>query len=546
MKRRRREAGGGEIALMAVITKAMGAFLVLVVIMLPHYTFVLKANQTAEKAQDQINQAMSKAEAVADALKKGRLTDEEIDKLLAEIADIKRQLEELKFKVAALKNELDQSHAEIARLQKKQAELEAEIARLREEVEKLKNADMPTTVAVVSWKSCPGGRIDMQVQSNSEARGGKRPVVERRKQDRFWANERKSAARTDFADGDAGNLIWESPDPPGPERLEVWVKLLNPVPIAGVEERSCNVLGTIMSRSGKQESFDVLLSESRPMARGLVVDRVEDGTLTRVQGDDWKQRYEEVFASPCEGLLCTFRGDGKQPLDLTQLRATFIADAKSRISVSEQSAGMIFDLIAENRLPIGEAFVWLELFPGVSPPKRAFGAEDDSIMLYSNSLKGKGVPPSIVDEIVLALREKRLGDLELVPAIGRMKVERAEPLLPTGKEGVGAQTGNGQGAATREEAEAILEAQVKIGILNEAGKGILLGSMFPAIPRREMTPPAGDKEIDEAIATTSLPKEIGELVKKQIKTRRYSLKEFNDARLIGFNVNPAAFGRPRN
>ena len=35
MKRPRREVGGGEVALMAVITKAMGAFLVLVVIMLP-------------------------------------------------------------------------------------------------------------------------------------------------------------------------------------------------------------------------------------------------------------------------------------------------------------------------------------------------------------------------------------------------------------------------------------------------------------------------------------------------------------------------------
>ena len=64
MRRIRRETGTGEIAMMAVITKAMGAFLVIMILLLPYYTGDPEGEQTAAATNKHIDDAKKKAKEV--------------------------------------------------------------------------------------------------------------------------------------------------------------------------------------------------------------------------------------------------------------------------------------------------------------------------------------------------------------------------------------------------------------------------------------------------------------------------------------------------
>src|SRR4029077_924893 len=74
VKRPRREGGGGEVALMAVITKAMGAFLVLVVIMLPDYVYVVQNGKQGASAQQALADASQEAKQLEQALNAADVT----------------------------------------------------------------------------------------------------------------------------------------------------------------------------------------------------------------------------------------------------------------------------------------------------------------------------------------------------------------------------------------------------------------------------------------------------------------------------------------
>ena len=95
MKRPRRSdpSAGSEIAMMAVITKAMGAFLVLVVLLMPYYVVNINIEGLTKNVQEKMdkvqNQSSETLKNVKEALQragKGRLTDREIDELQAQIS----------------------------------------------------------------------------------------------------------------------------------------------------------------------------------------------------------------------------------------------------------------------------------------------------------------------------------------------------------------------------------------------------------------------------------------------------------------------------
>jgi archaellum component FlaC len=116
MKRSRREGGGGEVALMAVITKAMGAFLVLVVIMLPDYVYVVSHGRSDSAAQQMLDAAAREAKQLELALAGGAATARDFPAMRQTMRDVDQKLAALKDEVASLSHKLGQADAEIRRL----------------------------------------------------------------------------------------------------------------------------------------------------------------------------------------------------------------------------------------------------------------------------------------------------------------------------------------------------------------------------------------------------------------------------------------------
>ena len=116
MKRPRREGGGGEVALMAVITKAMGAFLVLVVIMLPDYVYVVLHGKSDSAAQQMLDAAAREAKQLELALAGDAATARDFPAMRQTMRDVDQKLAALKDEVASLSHKLGQADAEIGRL----------------------------------------------------------------------------------------------------------------------------------------------------------------------------------------------------------------------------------------------------------------------------------------------------------------------------------------------------------------------------------------------------------------------------------------------
>lgn len=116
MKRPRREGGGGEVALMAVITKAMGAFLVLVVIMLPDYIYVVQHGTQGSGAQQILDAASQQVQQLEQALNGAAGPPKDLTAMRKVLQDLEQKLGALKDEVASLSRKLGQADAEIGRL----------------------------------------------------------------------------------------------------------------------------------------------------------------------------------------------------------------------------------------------------------------------------------------------------------------------------------------------------------------------------------------------------------------------------------------------
>lgn len=116
MKRPRREGGGGEVALMAVITKAMGAFLVLVVIMLPDYIYVVQHGTQGSGAQQILDAASQQVQQLEQALNGAAGPPKDLTAMRKVLQDLEQKLGALKDEVVSLSRKLGQADAEIARL----------------------------------------------------------------------------------------------------------------------------------------------------------------------------------------------------------------------------------------------------------------------------------------------------------------------------------------------------------------------------------------------------------------------------------------------
>lgn len=376
MRRPRRDVGGSEVALMAVITKAMGAFLVLVVIMLPHYVFAPASTENAKRANEQIEQALQNAKSIADKLKAGRLTDAEIDDLLQRIERLQASLTAANNEIAALKRSLDQAHSEIERQKttietqsQRIAELEAEVKRLTAEIERLRKVepDKGAIVATLTWQDCPGADFEIFIETDATVDGKPFASVSRDNQNAYWVDGHAYSGMNAFAWWRSGSITSIRPGTSVPERLLFWVKLRNALPFGDKDDRSCNVFGTLMSsKASKAATNRIKVSDKDPVV--LLMQVAKDATGENLTPEApsaalLEARLGALASSSCSGLLCFAGTQAGSTISDDELKAAFLTYATDTFEISRAAADELFSLAATRAMSVGETYQWLGAFP---------------------------------------------------------------------------------------------------------------------------------------------------------------------------------------
>jgi uncharacterized membrane protein len=333
MRRAHRDiAGGGEIAMMAVITKAMGAFLVIMILLLPYYNSGPVSQRTAEQAIESVDQAREQLREAQAALKKGRLTDEEIDEFLKKLEAALHQLEEALLYIQHLKIQVDQLTAQVKRLdseveaQRREivvqrqeiAELKREIERLKEEIERLKRNQGPRqyfwNAVKLDWSECWGARLNLYgVSDMADEKGNLNPPANRTAQGPSFAHDRiysdttrwlsDAGARTPMA----GYIAWVVDRLRTDEVITFYVKYLNALPDG---PNQCTLTARWDNWPGSdgkiQNAVTAKLGERDPYVVLVRLKVGERGALfpqpiTEEQRQDFRK---QIAASACEGTSC--------------------------------------------------------------------------------------------------------------------------------------------------------------------------------------------------------------------------------------------------
>jgi len=152
MGRRRRHTDGGEIALMAVTTKAMGAFLILMIFGFKYYVADMEGAREAEELTERLAETRDAMARATDRARRGEYTEEEMQAVLAALLEAEEALAAAEALVAQLKARLDQALSAIRRLEEENARLVDENLALRAENERLveENAALADAVAALA------------------------------------------------------------------------------------------------------------------------------------------------------------------------------------------------------------------------------------------------------------------------------------------------------------------------------------------------------------------------------------------------------------
>ncbi len=122
-----------DISLMAVVTKAMGAFLVLMILLMPYYRSAPAYQKPAEDIRRELDSLRKRLAEMQQNL--GRFK-EDPEPLKRELAAALEQIDRLKVQITGLERQLDQAWAQVTRLQNDVTKLEA----LRQQLEAEKAA----------------------------------------------------------------------------------------------------------------------------------------------------------------------------------------------------------------------------------------------------------------------------------------------------------------------------------------------------------------------------------------------------------------------
>ena len=427
MRRFRREtAGGGEIAMMAVITKAMGAFLVLMIILLPYYTSDPVAQRTAEETTEQVEKAKEQLQQAQAALKKGRLTDEEIDELLALLVKAIQNLEEALLNIHQLKLQVDHLTAQVNRLEAEVAAQQQEIAALKEEIERLKRLQNPEarywSMVRMEWSRCVGANLNVYVASSlPDKKGTLNPPPDRTAQDppfptdKAYSEVTQNRVEAGRQRPGAGFITWVMDDMRLDEVLTVYVKYLNALPGGPNEcDLTANWTGRPDSNGKLETSIKGKVSDKEPYALLVRLKGGQRGSLAPVAvTDQERQAFQtQIVASRCDGVSCGLDDPQARPA-LVQaivdrfigpLVPDFLADKRlsgnaadpTELQRGEALLGVLGERYASKQMTYADVAKWVGILGASLSPGGSAGSKRLRDV-YVARLREAGAPDVVLD-----------------------------------------------------------------------------------------------------------------------------------------------------
>lgn len=182
LRRANRQIEVFDISLMAVVTKAMGAFLVMMLLLLPYYTGAppnITSPETARKAVADARQQVAEvtrnagrfAQDPAELLRRLQAAQEALQKADAAIREMKMQLDQVWSQLTRSQHELAEARQEIARDQQQLARDRQVIADLEAQLRKQQPSRPPqlmATLDLIAGPTCHGGLHDPRLELTPE------------------------------------------------------------------------------------------------------------------------------------------------------------------------------------------------------------------------------------------------------------------------------------------------------------------------------------------------------------------------------------------
>jgi uncharacterized membrane protein len=438
---RRDTAGGGEIAMMAVITKAMGAFLVIMILLLPYYTSDPVAQRTADKATEHVDQAKQQLKQAQDTLGKGRLTDEEIDELLRKIEEALRQLDEALLNIRELKAQVDDLSARMNRLESEVeaqrreieaqrqeiAELKEEIERLKEEIERLKRNQEPEVFywnsVKLDWSGCADPFLNLYGASDQpDEKGNLNPPPDRTPQELTFSHDQSFSEKTEWRTDAvrrqeaAGSYTWVLDRLRVNEVVTFYVKYLNALPDGPNECALTARWRHWPAGDGKMnDTIRAKVTEKDPYIILVRLKAEERGSLVpQPVTDEMRQEFrKQIAASPCIGTTCGLADPNSREAFVNSIVHRFIGEIIPTPRVAELRVGPPGSPTERERAEaalrvLGEAYAakktsyadiakWVAI---VAEPAKSGGTETVSERvreLYAARLRQAGAPDVMVE-----------------------------------------------------------------------------------------------------------------------------------------------------
>ena len=132
MRRPHRSIEVFDISLMAVVTKAMGAFLVLMLLLMPYYSSGPIGQQEASDLKDKVDQVDKNIQAVISELSKASTED-----LRKRLEEALKELEEARKLIAELQQANDALNSQVQRLEQEKEQLAAQVAQAQQQIASL-------------------------------------------------------------------------------------------------------------------------------------------------------------------------------------------------------------------------------------------------------------------------------------------------------------------------------------------------------------------------------------------------------------------------
>jgi hypothetical protein len=139
MRRSNRSIEVFDISLMAVVTKAMGAFLVIMLLLMPYYKSGPVGEKTAAELAKELNQAQEELKKAIDNMKKSDIDPQELERIKRLLEETQRRLQMAQTLADRLKRENDQLNSQVSRLESELQESKQKLAKEEQKNKLLEN-----------------------------------------------------------------------------------------------------------------------------------------------------------------------------------------------------------------------------------------------------------------------------------------------------------------------------------------------------------------------------------------------------------------------